>query len=194
MCGTKLKMIDGKMTCKECGYYMRGQGNTESAPSTAQTNNYSQPAALTNNYTQPGSIVQQPGRTYASAGTEQSCSSNKKKSKTGTIVASVAGFIGSIFLVVVIALGRSFLFDRLYELWDNVSSNSEENTDKTDTSGNSKDTSNEGSTHSSKSDILSRTPQSDFFRQLAEIIFDKSYYDISSEEMASVNALEINKD
>lgn len=194
MCGTKLKMIDGKMTCKECGYYMRGQDNTESAPSAAQTNNYSQPAAQTNSYAQPGSAAQQPVRSYNSAGTGQSGSSNKKKSKTGTIVASVAGVIGSIFIVVVVALGRSFLFDRLYELWDNISSNTEENTDKTDTSGNSKDDSNKSSTHSSKSDILSRTPQSDFFRQLAEVIFDKSYYEISSEEMASVTALEINKD
>lgn len=194
MCGTKLKMIDGKMACKECGYYMRGQDNMESAPSTAQTNSYSQPAAQTNNYTQPKSTVQQPVRSYTSAGTEQSGSSNKKKNKTGAIAATVAGVIGSIILVVVISLGRSFLFDRLYELWNNMSSNTEENTDKTDTSGNSKDTSNESSTHSSKSDILSRTPQSDFFRQLAEIIFDKSYYEISSEEMASVNALEINKD
>lgn len=25
MCGTKLKMIDGKMSCKNCGYYIRSQ-------------------------------------------------------------------------------------------------------------------------------------------------------------------------
>ena len=194
MCGTKLKMINGKMACKECGYYLREQDNTGSAPSAAQANSYAQPATRTNSYAQPGSTVQQPVHSYTSAGTEQSVSANKKKSKTGAIAASVAGVIGSIFLVVVLSLGRSFLSDRLYELWDNVSSDAEENTDRTDTSGNSKDDSAESSTHSSKSDILSRAPQSDFFRQLAEIMFDKSYSDISSEEMASVTALQIDKD
>lgn len=184
MCGTKLKMINGKMTCKDCGYYMREQDNTGSAPSTAQTNSY----------TQPGRAAVQPVGSYTSTNTGKSGSANKKKNKTGTIVATVAGVIGSVLLVVGLSLGRRFLSDRLYELWDNASSNTEESTDKTDTSESSKDDSTKSSSHPSKSDLLARTPQSDFFIQLAEIIFDKSYYDISSEEMASVTALEINKD
>ena len=27
MCGTKLKLIDGRMSCKKCGYYIRNQEN-----------------------------------------------------------------------------------------------------------------------------------------------------------------------
>ena len=31
MCGTKLKMIGGRMTCKECGYYVRSTEEHEGA-------------------------------------------------------------------------------------------------------------------------------------------------------------------
>ena len=29
MCGTKLKNVNGRMTCKDCGYYVREQNSSQ---------------------------------------------------------------------------------------------------------------------------------------------------------------------
>ena len=41
MCSTKLKMINGRMTCKSCGYYLRGAENSDSQFGQFQTGNQS---------------------------------------------------------------------------------------------------------------------------------------------------------
>lgn len=181
MCGTKLKMINGKLTCKECGYYLRGQNDTSSAYSSAQTNSYAQ----------PGSTVQQSVRPQASPIIVQSNTTNRKKISAGAVTAIVAGVFGIVLIVVAMLFTIQQISNRSSELGDTMTSWLEENSESVKST---EDDSTESSTRSSMLDSISRTPHSDFFIQLAEIIFDKPCSDISAGEMASVTALEIDKD
>lgn len=185
MCGTKLKMIDGKMTCKECGYYLRGQDDTGSAYSTAQMNSYAQSGGTGQ---QPGSTFQQSVRPQASPIIVQSNTPNKKNVSAGAVVAGAAGIVliavALLFTIIRSSNRSSELGDEMFS-WLGGSSDSNKSTEVD---------SSESSSRSSILENLASTPRSDFFIQLAEMIFDKSYSDISPAEMASITDLEINKD
>lgn len=175
MCGTKLKMINGRMTCKDCGYYVREQGDA--------TGTYS--AAQMNTPTQPGGSAPQSTGYQTSAGRIDP--TQKKGNKTGAIVATVAGVVGSIVLIVAMVFARQMLSDGLSNLWDNVFPSSENTPEEPKTAP-------DAETPRSSRMNGSHMPRSEFFRQLAEVIFDKSSSGITPEEMASVTALEIDMD
>lgn len=176
MCGTKLKMINGRMACKDCGYYVREQGDATGTYSSAQTNSS----------TQPGGPAPQPTGYQPSAW--RTDPTQKKGNKTGAVVATVAGVIGSIVLVVVMTFARQALSDGLSNLWDNAFPSSE-NTPEAP-----KAEPDDNNVRSSSRLNGSHIPRSEFFRQLAEVIFDKPSTEITPEEMASVTALEIDMD
>lgn len=188
MCGTKLKMIDGKMSCKNCGYYIRSQQEFTDYQNETQ---YNPPT------TQP---VYQPNPSNAIRQTP------KKKSGAGPAIAIVTTI--TVCLILVIFLIGLFRFSSDYldeKAALNQSSNQESRSNslldyinsslasnyESSSQGNSSTTpssSSEGST------TQRRWPVSSFFIQMSEAIWGKGYRTITAEEYASLTALQINRD
>ena len=188
MCGTRLKMINGRMTCKDCGYYVRESytendtaGNSASGVS-PQAQSYQQPKDLQSNPTIP-TYTYQPASSTPSSG-------SSGKSGSGGKIAAVVGVVVAIVVGVTVSLLKSSLVDFF------SSHPSPEPWRPSAVYSNIGDNDSEGGSSSQSSINLNRypTPESAFFRQLSEIIFDKACSDITQAEFASVTGLEIDFD
>lgn len=169
MCGTKLKLADGKMTCKKCGYYIRSQTEQTSSSGGSYTTSASRPSG---SYSVP--------------------SGNKERNPVAALITvillgtlSVSAFIG-------IVLFRAGVFDRLVPDIPFQSSSSANRREESPESITSAAESTSDAEEESSSEF--RWPQSDFFRQVAEAIWGKAYRTITQEEYASLTALQISRD
>lgn len=172
ICGTKLKMIDGRMTCSKCGYYLREQADTTAAQNNTAGMQMRPQAAPT---TQTGST---------------------KKSGGGTTVAIVSVTLGLVACAVAVAsviFVRQLTARRLNSLPDNQSVQAEKilGDSSADLENSEDEESTEGRSPARSALYL---PRSAFFQELAEVIFDKPCSSITQEELARVTALELNLD
>ncbi len=197
MCSTKLKMIDGRMTCKSCGYYFRNdqeqqKDNTKGVHGGYQ-NTYPYQSGNTNHY----GNLNQPNGDSKSGGTR---SSGKNYSGTAIAVAIMIGVIVSIILGVVgvyidgvVSDISEFIGQDSYAqsaasssnaMLENIVGSVESSAENVSGSSSA-----EPETSSSR-----RIPRSTFFIQAAEAIWGKGFRTITAEEYASLTALKIDTD
>ncbi len=246
MCGTKLKMINGRMTCKSCGYYVRNKqgddtyqspahdsqqwngeyqnkspyqsGNTNQAGNGNQSGNSYQAgngnqgrnSYQTNNMNQSNNPYQA-NSTYQSNSNYQSGSqqASTPKKSSGTVIA-VAIIISA---AVCILLGV-FLVNLFGHTADIINGDMRANHTQSSSSSGSlldyivgsmeNEASSGGDGESSRESgsssptavpsAIRRVPQSTFFIQMAEAIWEKGYRTITAEEYASLTALKIDTD
>lgn len=170
MCGTKLKPVNGRMTCKDCGYYIR---------SDAEAASYSVNTQSAGNKT-----------VYVSGNVPVT---NSNTGGSGLRIAAIAIIMVVVFLIIGAAYAAvkfsSYVMDELNYTYessyddDNVANNSDS----------SQKESSRGSSRTSKSNE-EYLPQSGFFQELVETVFDKDYADVSREEINSINVLSLNED
>lgn len=199
MCSTKLKMINGRMTCKDCGYYVRN-AETEPAGYDAYQTDTAQASTVQTNQNNS----KQPNRTYTST------TGNGNSAKSTTSHNSSAGRkllvrVGAILIMAVVGGGIGFVKGSIDSIFDSaqeidvdalIEDLQPEISIKTDSTTNTvveRETTT--STESTpKSEATRRIPESDFFVELVEVIWGKAYRTITAEEYASLTALEINRD
>lgn len=167
MCGTKLKMVNGRMTCKDCGYYIR---NDTAAPYGTNTQATGNQTSYTSSH---------PSVTYTSGNTNSTGSSgNGLRVAVAIIVTMVICLV-----IAVIAVGIQFstyIMDDQGHAGESIASSSSSSRDKDNSRSNSK--------------TADYRPQSSFFQELVESIFDKDFDDISREELDSVTVISLNRD
>ena len=198
MCGTKLKMINGRMTCKECGYYIRsneeqtgasGAGQQASGGTAGQYQTTSQSASTR----QSGTT----GQTGTSWRTGPSVSSAPRQhaehNPTVAIVISIVTGVICLILFAVIVLAKSGALTHM--LPGNESDESVASASSSQPREES-DQASEESSQTTRGDISSyyRLPQSDFFWSVAEYIWDKPCDTITDEEFANLTAIQIDQD
>ncbi|MCR2045801.1 hypothetical protein NSB25_00675 [Acetatifactor muris] len=222
MCGTKLKMMNGRMTCKKCGYYIRSQSemNDTSARQYGGSGQYTD-NRQTGTAGQSGSAYQagtpgQTGSTYRTgagqtgspyqSGTTGRASSTwqsgqsptqKKPGESNPVVAIVVSVIvGSISVaaLVAIVLFRAGIFDGLITGRNSGSEASSSYRYSESDSPTQSAQASQDSSSSGQSASSARLPQSSFFCEVAEAVWGKPYRSISAEEYASLTALQIDRD
>ena len=150
MCNTKLKIIDGKMACKFCGYYLRDQSFTTEKPS-------------------------------GNASTQ----------------VAVVGLIIAIVTVIGITAGALFHHDNdpdSHSGKENSASNSSHRVSWQDREIASHSTpAPDAEPAEQQPAVQHRLPQSGFFQELAEVIWNKNFSDISADEYSSLVSLEIDQ-
>lgn len=222
MCGTKLKMMNGRMTCKKCGYYIRSQSemNDTSARQYGGSGQYTD-NRQTGTAGQSGSAYQagtpgQTGSTYRTgagqtgspyqSGTTGRASSTwqsgqsptqKKPGESNPVIAIVVSVIvGSISVaaLVAIVLFRAGIFDGLITGRNSGSEASSSYRYSESDSPTQSAQASQDSSSSGQSASSARLPQSSFFCEVAEAVWGKPYRSISAEEYASLTALQIDRD
>ncbi len=172
MCGTKLKNVNGRMTCKDCGYYVREQNSSQTWQS------------------------QQTASSQAS-GSNQPSGQQKKSGGAGVKIA-----VACISFCVVIAVGVmiSFAMSDLRVLFEGlISSDAPAQSHRSEQPSSSQNRAQEDIQESesqshAKPAAGTKLPRSSFFQELASVIFGKSYDTITPEEYDSLTALEISKE
>lgn len=217
ICGTKLKMINGRMTCKECGYYVRNSsdysydsgyqsassqsgysGSQSSYGDSAAWNTTTQSTTSQNttsqnttsqNTTSQNSIPQNTAAPRpVPAGTPSSPYTDG--SRIAKRVAIVVAVLISINLISGAIVAFMHLGEYSKESQASQSARESKSSGSSKPSKSSSSTGSAGSTQSgSESDFL--LPESSFFQELSEVIFAKDLSDITQEEFASVTAIEI---
>ena len=222
MCGTKLKMMNGRMTCKKCGYYIRSQSemNDTSARQYGGSGQYTD-NRQTGTAGQSGSAYQagtpgqtgspyrtgagQTGSPYQSGTTGRASSTwqsgqsptQKKPGESNPVVAIVVSVIvGSISVaaLVAIVLFRAGIFDGLITGRNSGSEASSFYRYSESDSPTQSAQASQDSSSSGQSASSARLPQSSFFCEVAEAVWGKPYRSISAEEYASLTALQIDRD
>ncbi len=194
MCGTKLKMIDGRMTCKECGYYVRNtQDQSSSSASAGSTGSQYNTAGQKSTGTQTGSMGRSSSSWQSGASGSSSPTRPAEHNPTVAIVVSIIAGVVCLGLFAVIVLLKSGTFpsfpsDRESE--QKVASTS------SDTESASQIQDFEESDAPTRGDVSSyqALPQSDFFWSVAEYIWDKPCNTITEEEFASLTAFQLNRE
>ena len=198
MCGTKLKMVDGKMTCKKCGYYVRAQSTSTGASGADSYSSSGSGSAWQSSSGQvnAGNTWQQSGSSAGSGFGQPS--GGKKKGETNPAVAIVTAAILGIACVAflaVIVLFRAGVFD---------SSRTGENRQDSEARSSGQSRSSEPAPDSEQAsdseqapdytDSEAILPRTDFFCSVSEAIWGKEYTSISAQEYASLIYLEIDRD
>lgn len=198
MCGTRLKNINGRMTCKDCGYYVREQNGsqtwqsqqTASSASGASSGGYRSP-----NGNQASGGYQTSGRSQAPGGYQASGQSPKSKGRGGKIAITCISVCAVIIAGIVANLALTDLrdlFDRLISPDSPAQSHrSEEQPASTQYYNDSPENESQNQT---KPVEKARLPRSSFFQELASVIFGKDYSSVTPEEYDTITALEINKE
>jgi len=202
MCGTKLKMVDGKMTCKNCGYYIR---NPQTETNNQAPPQYNYASGQPNNANQGGVVVHP---------------SPKNNSGSGPAIAIVIAVTACLVLGALMTI----FFRHASELSGRTSPVADSSSTQRSSSGNPSSSNSlldylvssmeseyypassssaesgpaaENSSSSQTSDgaaLTRRLPQSSFFIELAEAIWEKGYRTITAEEYASLTAIKIDTD
>lgn len=207
MCGTKLKLTDGRMTCKKCGYYVRSQSEQADYQSNPQynagrpTGATAQQGAAYQAGSAPGTGATQPaGGSYQSNPTQtapwqtgpayQSVPTRVPKQTQGSKAHSAMVIISIVAVTAV--LGGILLFTSLLLANDgrrNEDAQAASESKRLEDGGNRR--LEDGTTPDTDN---RRLPKSDFFRSVAEYIWDKDYRNITAQEYASLTAIKINKE
>ena len=189
ICGTKLKMINGRMTCKECGYYVRNDStdlfdsNSQTQASEAQP--YSTEAQSTNSIGSNSA-----GTTTQSAATQQPRPQPTPTVSSSTVVGGSgqgSGIVKRVAIVIAVMLGMSILVGAIVA-GNRMSNNNPKQADSTENGGES------GGKPGDRGNRYTYMPQSYFFQALSSVIFNKEVSDITEEEFSSIIALEIDFD
>jgi len=230
MCGTKLKMIDGRMTCKSCGYYIRNQNDSDpyqtggspqgdggqtgagqiGSNGTAGTNRpyyTGQPTGRAANgqgqpYTtgqpQAGQTSGWPGQTgqpgagrqgntiYQAVPTQVPAPKKKSGFHAGYVIIPVAACM---VLVAIVCIIIGAVINNM-DIPDNSTQAAGSSTPQESTGGR---------LSGYASDVEptpepGKLPQSSFFQEVAEAIWEKSYQSVTPEEYASLTAIQISRD
>ena len=108
MCGTKLKMMNGRMTCKECGYYVRGTEEQNASSGTAQQSASRGASFPKNSTTTSGNrsdrYVSSGQSGYSGSSTVSGPSSSGRPSEHNPTVAIVVGVLAGVVCVALFAL------------------------------------------------------------------------------------------
>lgn len=176
LCGTKLKMINGRMICQECGYRAGGQDG-----SISQYSSSSQSSTKETIKTKP----------------QVSPSSHKGQGKA----AAAIGIVVSILASIVVALYQRGVFDSIFHPKDNnkdeISADISPGSPTKEAPKVTKEPSVTETPEITKEPSTAKTarfPVSSFFRQMAEAIWGKNFLTITAEEYASLTALQINRE
>ncbi len=232
MCGTRLKMINDRMTCKNCGYYVRSQ-QEQTASGASYEYPVGQPsnaAAQTDAARQDGGSFQdngsgQNGSSYQNNGSGQNGSPYQNnasgqngspyqnsasfhpasivppmepKKNSGTIIAvisiiSAVVLIGAAAFLVTLFSNTADILDHAVQYGSHAGSASPSSSDLLDYLVNSME--NDASVQPTEQPAVRRKiPQSTFFIQMAEEIWNKGYRVITAEEYDSLTALKIDTD
>lgn len=190
------------MTCKDCGYYVRNAENDATIQSgydayqtTPQTNT---PQTGTTQNRQPYQPVN------ANSTPQGNINTKKKTSKGKSFASSTMRYIAIVVFCIIIGVAKGVLknsikdLDDLFEndnraiIEEIVNQVQSQNTSASTTTPNRSESSSSASTASTES--TRKIPESDFFREMVEVIWGKAYRTITAEEYASLTALEINRD
>ncbi len=216
MCGTKLKMINGRMACKDCGYYLRDPNEVAASSGNAQPGGYSssgssQPGGYSSSgSSQPGSYSSsgssQPGG-YSYPGTnvqagpyrapDNPTQSGKKSGK-----ARITAALVSVASVICIGLSSSYVRNGINDIIKTLTDKKDEDS-RLDLSYpssvyypnvSSTATAAPASSSSSGSGTSTRVlPESDFAIAFIESIYGKGYRVITAEEYGAVTALRVDE-
>lgn len=188
ICGTRLKMINGRMTCKECGYYIRNDSANafDSGIQTSETQTY---------HTQPQSTNSSGS---SSTGTTQKSTTIQQPKPAPTVSSSTvvggsgqgSGIAKRIAIVIAVVLGMNILVGAIVAV-NRLSSNNNSNPKQADRTENVNES---GSKPGDRGDRYTYMPQTYFFQALSSVIFNKDVTDITEEEFSSITALEIDFD
>lgn len=192
MCGTKLKMTDGKLTCKKCGYYIRSQPEQTGAQSSYQTSGSYQSSASGQQSTSDNG--------YRSSGSYSAPKKNKESNPAAAIISAVCLGTVSVAALTGIVLFKAGALNHLFPggIPRNSSSSyygeAESSADSSVQESETFSLESESQTEDLPESEEVRWPQSDFFRQVSEAIWGKAYRTITAQEYASLTALQINRD
>ena len=193
------------MTCKDCGYYVR---TAESDAAAAMGYDAYQSNTPQQNATPSSQQNRQPYQPVDASSTPQGNINTKKgKSKKKATTPLIVRYIAIIFFGIVIGVGKGVLRDGtdfLDELFENdnrstieeiVNQVQSQNTTANTSGSNYTDSSSASSSASTdKTETAQRLPESEFFREMVEVIWGKAYRTITAEEYASLTSLEIDRD
>ena len=189
MCGTKLKMIGGRMTCKECGYYVRSTEEQSASEGVSFPQHDSNTAgSRSSRYVSSG----QSG--YSGRPTVYVPSSPGRPAEHNPTVAIVIGVLVGVVCVALFALIvmlKSGFFQDMFPHPDSRADSYASSNARASSSQASKETDAPTREAVGSGPI---TPQSSFFRSVAEYIWDKPCDTITAEELASLTALQIDRD
>ena len=215
MCGTKLKLIDGRMSCKKCGYYIRNQENRTDTLDTGYQNTATYGSGQGGSYSSSQSSGQNAsygssqfsgqnasygssqfsgqsgsyGSARGSAGTYRGSSATRSSGETNRLVAVVTAVCLAVLclsLLGAIVLFRAGVFSQ--------------SPAGTSSAGNTADRQEEAASSSVSSpddyDTSSPAPMPEavFFREMSEAIWGKSYLAITPGEYAGLILLQINEE
>ncbi len=229
MCGTKLKMIDGRMTCKSCGYYVRSQDETDACQNGASSQDNggwtgraaADNAANTNRqYYQGGSSqtgqtgAGRPGQTagpvpgapsqprslgaqtgsgqgdtiYQAVPTQIPTPKKKSGFHAGYVIIPIAAcmvLVAIVCLIIGMAINNIKLPDGSMEASGSSPDDARESTG--------------GRLNGYASDAEptpepGRLPESSFFQEVAEAIWEKPYDSVTPEEYSSLTAFQLSRD
>ncbi len=212
MCGAKLKLMDGRMTCRKCGYYTRSQNaqdgtanggaysssqqtgyqTTDSYSASTQSGSRSAGGYTSGQQTGSGSAPRQ-----SASGTYTTTKSSGDSNPAVAIVTAISLGVVSLAALVGIVLFRSGALDDLLahgrpETGPSVSRREESSSSAGESPAASRESGSRGSADDSASSAA--LPRSEFFCLIAEAIWEKPYQNITAEEYASLTALQINRD
>ena len=182
ICSTKLKMINGRMTCKDCGYYVRNESSDSfySAPQSSRP----QPSNTVVPQTRPRTVSQSGSHTVSSpAFPKNSSGRNPSNSGQKDVFVIVA-------VIVAIGIVSSIIFGiALFATWLSDSESGKGTFFESTLKDNKASSSPDGPV-----DPSAYLPKTDFFQELISVIFDKDCASITLEELAGITSLEIDSD
>lgn len=186
MCGTKLKMMDGRMTCKKCGYYIRNReadgslspertiaGGQYAASGQAGANRQTAPLGKSGSGTSPWQGSSSPRR-------------NTEHNPAVGIVISLVSGIACAALLAAIILVKSGTFSQMLP-----DRSSQEDSPSRHAEASSQPA---GASSEDRAQATASIPQSAFFQQVAEYIWGKPCNNITAQEYASLTAIQIDRD
>ncbi len=197
MCGTKLKMINGRMTCKDCGYYLRNQeagaGQQASYPGQAYGG---QPQGTWQTQGTGQTSSQQAGTSGRPVTSPTRGASTPHENNTRIRNTLVTGAVILVILILNLSLALVKMLssqdlpdatDHLPSDWEKEEKRLPQTQEVTvSESGHRQDA-------SSQEEMVS-LPQSGFFRDLVEVIFDKPCSAITAQDLDSILMLEISQE
>lgn len=204
MCGTKLKMINGRMTCKDCGYYLRNQnqeaGTGQQASYTGQTyGGQPQGTWQTQGNRQTQGTGQTPSQQAGTFGrpvtspTRGASTPHENNTRIRNTLVTGAVILVILILNLSLALVKMLRSQDLPDATDHLPSDWEQE-EKRLPQTQEETVSESGHRQDASQEEMVSLPQSGFFRDLVEVIFDKPCSAITAQELDSILMLEISQE
>lgn len=193
MCGTKLKMMNGRMTCKKCGYYIRNQNETDNFQNAGSYSASQAGGSTGQSYSQSGQTgtSRSSGSGNRNSGYAGSSGNAPEHNPRAAALTAVIGGIVCVALFAVIVVLRAGIVNPFSKKEDpSADSASPERPIEMDEASSQES---ESAVSASK-DAVGRTPSSELFQMLAEYIWDKPLLTVSEEEYASLKAIQISRE